>query len=202
MPDGPPIHGPEIGFARFLQTRMPDDYLFVKAADNIPTTEKEFLWSVDKPYMRHTLQFFEAACTLENVTPCPAAILMEQGIDEALSDVRFADYEANLFGCIENLRAHFHNPDLPLIIKQSVNSPLASPDRMAAIRQCQQNAAIKLPKVGLVTVDDLKPYVRGHHFSSPSQLELGRRLARIFLELIDKPRQRKNWWQLLAKQTL
>jgi hypothetical protein len=71
----------------------------VKATDNIPPAEREFLWALDRSYMRNTLLFFDIVCTLENIKPCPAAILMAQGIDEALSDHRFADYKTNLFYC-------------------------------------------------------------------------------------------------------
>ena len=183
MPVGAPVHGPEIGFARTLQTRMPDDYLLVKSADNIPPTEPDFLWAVDKPYMQRTLRFFETACALEKVSPCPDAILMAQGIDEALSVLRCPHYKSNLYACIKNLRAYFSKPDLPFIIKRSVNSPQADPGRMASIRQAQESASLELRKVGLVSVDDLTPYVNGHHLSSPAQIELGRRFALTFLDL-------------------
>jgi hypothetical protein len=176
------IHGPEVGFARALQASIPDDYLFVKTTDNIPPAETEFLWAIDKTYMRNALSFFDSVCRLENAKLRPDAVLMAQGIDEALSDCRWTDYKTNLFRLINAIRSHFDDPSLPFIIGQSVDSPYALPARMAFVRRSQRLASAALHNVGLVSIDDLTPYIRGHHLSSSSQLEFGRRFALKFLD--------------------
>jgi hypothetical protein len=107
---------------------------------------------------------------------------MAQGIDEALSN-RFSSYKANLIGCINGLRTYFDDPDLPFIIGQSVDSPYADPKRMAIIRHAQSAVAGELPRIGFFSIDDLVPFVRGHHLTSDSQLEFGRRFATAFLSL-------------------
>jgi Carbohydrate esterase, sialic acid-specific acetylesterase len=176
------IHGPEIGFARALQASIPDDYLFVKTTDNTPPAETEFLWAIDKPYMRNTVSFFDSVCRLENAKLRPDAVLMAQGIDEALSDCRCANYKMNLFRLINAIRTHLDDPSLPFIIGHSVDLPYALPSRMAFVRRSQRLASAALHNVGLVSIDDLTPYIRGHHLSSSSQLEFGRRFALKFLD--------------------
>ena len=180
---GRKIHGPEIGFARTLQSELAADrYLLVKVTGNIPVDEPNFLWSIDQSYMQTALRLFAQACILEGSDPRPSAILMAQGIDEALSD-RFANYRANLIGCINKLRSHFSDLDLPFIIGQSVNSPYADAVRMESVRQAQYDVGFQLLRIGFFSIDDLAPFVRGHHLSSCAQLEFGRRFANSFLRL-------------------
>lgn len=171
-------HGPEVGFARELQRHVSDDYVFVKATGNVHPDLADYLWAIDKSYMETALSFYYALCTQP-----PAAILMSQGIDEALSETRWQNYRDNLLNLIRDLREHFKTPNLPFIVGQEVNSPLADPARMAIIREAQRQASIELPRVGFVQVDDLGPYVNRHHLTSAAQLEFGRRFVQELLRL-------------------
>ena len=172
------IHGPEIGFARELQKHMPDDYVFIKATGNIHPDLPDFLWAIDGSYMATALSFYWTLCT-----EAPMAILTDQGLDEAISEKRWRNYGTNLFNIIGALRDYFQNPRLPFLIGQSPNSSYAAPERMAFIRKCQRQASIELPRVGLAKVDDLTPYVNGHHLTSAAQLEFGRRFAEALISL-------------------
>lgn len=168
------IHGPEIGFARGFG----EPCLLVKVTGNIPPEETKFLWGENETYMRTALGYFARVSQ-----SAPAAIMTDQGIDEACSPNRWANYKVNLKATIEGLRSHFGDSDLPFIIGQSPFSPYAENERMASVRQAQEEVSSELPCIGFFSIDDLAPFVRGHHLTSNAQLEFGYRFAHCYARL-------------------
>jgi hypothetical protein len=59
---------------------------------------------------------------------------------------------------------------------------------MVPIRAGQVAVASADPMADWVDVDDLGPWVRSHHMVSASQLRLGERLGRAYLNLVDPKR--------------
>lgn len=170
------IHGPEIGLSRELHRLLPQEqFVLVKVTGQIPVSEPRFLWS--GVFLDRMLGFYAAVCSEP-----PTAILMAQGIDEALSATRCAAYKINLIECIDRLRSHF-GFQVPFVIGQSVDSPLAPPEKMRLVRDAQRQVAASLPMIGFCHVNDL-PNVNYHHLSSASQLEFGRRFARALCLII------------------
>jgi hypothetical protein len=189
----PVVIGPEVGFTRRLAEDGTTDIVIVAAWGRFTAVAPTWPWGVGgsldvawMAYVDHQL----AELRSRGIDPQIRGFGWFQGIDDALLPAPWAnDYGARLTALIAFLRARFALPNAPFVLARSVNSSLvrgttgSGPnDPMAVVRAAQVQVGTTVPRATWVDVDDL-PNVDIHHFSSTSQLEIGRRFGEAYLRI-------------------
>jgi hypothetical protein len=107
--------------------------------------------------------------------PQLAAMVWHQGeSDASLPD---GEYQKLLTEFIAQVRKDLDAPELPFVIGEVYDN--GGRDR---VRAGQRATAAAVPGVKFVPVDGLKTSDNGTHFDTPSQIELGKRLAATLVE--------------------
>lgn len=177
--DGLPvkIHGPEVGFNRELGGNIG----IIKYADNYTELENgHSAWVRPGTRWKAWQKFVDAQLLTIGKPYKIVGVIWFQGIDDGVLKRDKASYRADLLQIISDVRARYGQ--VPFILGRSVNSPFANPNSMADIRDAQ-NEIGAMPGNGIVVVDDLGPFIRGHHLSAASQLISGKRFAREYERL-------------------
>jgi hypothetical protein len=186
------IHGPEVGFARTLHAAGIRDIAVIKVANNFRDYEEgRSPWV--KPHSFYTGWRDFVARRLAELRarghrPRVAGFGWFQGIDDGIRHRDQASYEADLRQMIADLRGDYGSSRTPFVLARSVDSEIAGHAHMLPIRSGQVAVAAADPMADWVDVDDLGPWVRKHHMTAASQLKVGERLGRAYLNLIDPKR--------------
>lgn len=112
----------------------------------------------------------------------PAAAFWMQGERDALFPEAAAAYEANLAELVHALRRDLGAPGLPCLVGQ-VDPPRDRYPMADVVRAAQAAVARAVPRVSLVRTEGLSRHADGLHYDTAGQLELGRRLARAYLDM-------------------
>ena len=186
------IHGPEVGFARTLYAAGIRNIAIIKVANNFKDYEDGVSPWV-KPHSFYT--GWQAFVTrrlgelrVKGHRPAVAGFGWFQGIDDGIHHRDQPSYQADLRQMIADLRADRGSSRTPFVLARSIDSVIAGHDNMLPIRAGQVAVAEADPMADWVDVDDLGPYVRKHHMTAASQLKVGERLGRAYLNLIDPKR--------------
>lgn len=168
------VHGPEVGFNR----AMGGNIAIIKYADNYTSLEggrsawvaPGTRWTAWQAFVDKQLAALGRPYVIEG-------FVWFQGIDDGLLARDHDSYKADLEKIAADLRAKYGNH--PLILGQSVNSPIAGSAAMAPIRWAQVEVGGESGNA-LITVDDLGPYVNSHHLCESSQVIAGQRFAAAY----------------------
>jgi hypothetical protein len=113
-----------------------------------------------------------------------ASIFWMQGETEAGTEESASNYKVNLVAFAQKLREDFANPQLPFIYGRI--SALIPPDVLPfndILRAGQEAAREEIRPSFMVDTDDLPLLPDNLHFSTPAQMELGRRFANAYMSL-------------------
>jgi hypothetical protein len=171
------VHGPEVGFNRALGGNI----RIVKYTDNYTALENGHSAWV-RPGSRWTAwqTFVDARLATIGKPYKIVGVVWFQGIDDGVLNRDKASYRADLLQMISDVRARYG--PVPFILGRSVNSPMANARSIAGVREAQ-NEIGAMPRNGLVVVDDLGPFIRGHHLTAAAQLISGQRFAEEYKRL-------------------
>ena len=186
------IHGPEVGFERTLWAAGVRNIAIIKVANNFAKYEDgRSPWV--KPPRLHRLAGTgdpptrRARC--QGLSTGSGGFGWFQGIDDGVHRRDQPSYESDLRQMIADLRADYGGNRTPFVLARSIDSVIAGHDNMLPIRSGQVAVVEADPMADWVDTDDLGPYVRKHHMTEASQLKVGERLGRAYLNLIDPKRQ-------------
>jgi hypothetical protein len=186
------VHGPEVGFERTLWAAGIRNIAIIKVANNFakyedgrsPWVKPHSFYTAWQAVVNRRLGELRA----KGYRPVVAGFGWFQGIDDGVHRRDQASYEADLRQIIADLRAEYGSNRTPFVLARSIDSVIAGHDNMLPIRSGQVAVAEADPMADWVDTDDLGPYVRKHHMTAASQLKVGERLGRAYLNLIDPKR--------------
>ena len=186
------IHGPEVGFERALWSAGIRNIAIIKVANNFSKYEDgRSPWV--KPHSFYTAWQELVTRRLGELRakghrPVVAGFVWFQGIDDGVHRRDQRNYESDLRQIIADLRGDYGSTRTPFVLARSIDSVIAGHENMLPIRSGQVAVAQADPMVDWVDTDDLGPYVRKHHMTAESQMKVGERLGRAYLNLIDPKR--------------
>jgi hypothetical protein len=175
--------GPELSFAHTLGSVLPNERLgIVKLA--VGGTHID-LWSAadDESLYAELLRRLRAA---QGAAPGArvAAMLWMQGERDASTSDAAATYGAKLRRLVLAIRKDVRRPDLPFLCGL-VNPPYPYAE---AVRAAQARLPKDLANTAAVSTDGLDKKPDNLHYSTSGQIELGRRFAAAYLQLVGSAR--------------
>ena len=189
------VHGPEVGFARALYAAGWRDVAIINVYANFRRDARVWPWGEGGELFAAWTKFVDARLAevaAEGRTTRICGFVWHQGIDDAIHGTFAGQYEHNLSKLIGALRKRYATEHTPFVLARSVNSRIAQPlpdpeskSPMAQVRRAQVKVGESVPFAAWIDVDDL-PNVNTHHFSSESQLIIGRRFGEAFVKLHEK----------------
>ncbi|WP_010586701.1 iduronate-2-sulfatase [Schlesneria paludicola] len=186
------VHGPEVGFARTLYAAGWRDMALIKVHANFGRDAQSWPWGKGEALHEAWTRFVdtrleELKAGGHRVNVC--GFLWHQGIDDAIHGRLAAEYQQNLSDLIGVLRSRYAIENTPFVLARSVKSRIAqrAPDPdgtapMSVVRRAQVAVGESVPFAAWINVDDL-PNVNTHHFSADSQLVIGERYGKAYLDL-------------------
>jgi|UniRef100_UPI0037839BD6 hypothetical protein len=176
----PLFWGPEIGFSRHLAANGVKDFLFVKASRGGGGNSYWLKGGRDDHMYRHVVETVQQAIQAlpQGVTFEVAALLYIQG--ESDNPAEAAASGARLKTLAENLRKDLPNAAAMKVIIGSI----ASGDEKSDVVRAQQSALAKTdPTFRYIDTLDLRGQRYDNlHFSKGAKLEIGQRMAKVWLE--------------------
>lgn len=181
-----PGFSPGLAFARSLLEQQPDLIVGLIPCAKGDTAIHEWRQNLsDQSLYGSCLKRIGAASTLGAV----AGILFFQGEADALDPIRFPDrvlsantYQAEFTRLIHAWRTDLSRPHLPVVFAQIGNH--TAPEYFANWTRVQeQQAAVSLPCVAMITTDDL-PLRDAVHYTTESYKVIGERFAKAYGRLM------------------
>ncbi|HEY0258194.1 MAG TPA: sialate O-acetylesterase [Candidatus Methylacidiphilales bacterium] len=170
--------GPEVSFGATLADGMSGKHIaLIKFAEGGTNLKRD--WNPTNPGLLHDqfVAFVKAsllALTQRGDTYQIDGLAWHQGEGDA--DEAPAVYQQQLTDLIRVFRADFSTPDLPVVLGEIFENGKRESIRTAQLAICQAvPQAYFASSGGLTTVD------KDTHFNGPSQIELGRRMAKALL---------------------
>jgi hypothetical protein len=195
----PERFGPEVGFAHAMAKAWPDrKIVLIKKA--IGGTSA-LAWAPDWTRERAAITQNERNGALyqnlmeQLVEPIQkrygddveiVGVLWAQGGRDGRYEKAAGQYEQNLKKIIAAFRKDLGNPELPFILAHTVDAQGKGFPYMDQVRAAQERIAKTDPRSVLVSSEGLSTKRDNVHFDTKGQLELGRRFAKAYLELIEK----------------
>jgi hypothetical protein len=180
----------ELTFGQILQQRSATKIAILKVAANGSSLAVD--WDPADPtsmYQRLTMTTDEALVELAGLgyQPTVKGLVWVQGETDSENQTRAQKYANNLDGFINALRTQDWFPsEVPMVINQlhaATNTTYA-----ATVRNAQSSVALgRTDNIQLLNIDDLSLYADGIHYTNAMQLEVGRRLANVFLPAVPEP---------------
>jgi iduronate 2-sulfatase len=167
--------GPEVSFGRAIADANPGERIvLIKFSEGgtslhgdwMPGVAHGGLYPQFLAFARRSLQSLRDA----GDEPQLAAMIWHQGESDA--SLPAGEYQKLLSEFISQVRQDLKTPQLPFVIGEVYDN--GKRDR---VRDGQRATATALPNVKFAPVEGLKTSDNGTHFDTPSQIELGRRLA-------------------------
>ena len=188
-----PRFGPEVTFAEELSQAYPEKTIvlikFALGGSSLLAWAPD--WTAEGaqltgnesqgPLYERLIEYVSSARSAHQQNARLAGVLWMQGERDARFPAAGEQYGANLSALVERLRADLDAPELPFIFGQ-VDPP---PERYPAaedVRAAQQAAERLIRGATMVSTEGLAKHDDDLHYNSEGQLELGRRLARAYLE--------------------
>lgn len=185
--------GPEVGFAHELARAWPERQLVLikYAVDATSLLAWAPVWDSVGANITNNAQdgpLYEQLLSIVASVPLRAdaefvGFLWMQGERDAFFPAAGAEYLRNLEKLVQCLREDLGELNMPFVLGQ-VNPPR---DRWAAadlVREAQREAEAQISSTRLVFTDDLPKLGDEVHYNTDGQLELGRRFARAYLDLL------------------
>lgn len=175
--------GPEVTAGRAVAEATGATVGIVKVA--VGGTNLYYDWNADRPGSLYQTLRETAAEALRKLREKGlrgriGGVLWMQGESDAVAPMPAAMYGAHLARLIQRAREDAGDPELPFVLGRITPSPLWP--YAAAVRAAQE-AAARGPNARFVNTDDLPRRVDLAHYDTRGITELGRRLARGYLEL-------------------
>jgi hypothetical protein len=189
--DTRPYFGPEVAMAPLLSARFPDReiWLFKYAFGGTSLYAWSPEWSEEKAIAvgnKGAALYPRLISSIRDVAGDQAVeyagLFWMQGERDALYDFAAAEYEQNFIQFAEAVRRDLKTPDMPVLIGQ-IDPAVAQYRHASQVRAAQE----KLGKTGrLMKMVSTEGLVRidAAHFDTASQLRLGERFARAWLEYV------------------
>lgn len=183
--------GPEVSFARAIDTLMPDDDVrLVKYAvggtalynDWAPTTGGQYKGFMNTA--RAALADLDASNTKYEVV----GMLWLQGESDAHEN-KAETYEKNLTAFIAHMREQFDAPGMPFIIARVMNHYGGKSGQAKIVRDAQQKIGETDPRAAWFDTDGL-PLNDPGHYKGDGLIEIGKRFAKAYGEVVG--REKKN----------
>ncbi len=186
MDEEAPGFSPGLAFARALLKQEPELIIGLIPCAKGDTTIHEWRQNLSDQSLYGSCQKrIGAASTMGEV----AGILFFQGEADALDPVRFLDrvlsadtYQAEFTRLIHAWRADLSQPHLPVVFAQ-IGSHTAPEHLTHWTRVQEQQAAVSLPCVAMITTDDL-PLRDAVHYTTESYQVIGERFAEAYGRLM------------------
>lgn len=183
------IIGPEFAFAREMQSKSGLARLAIVKV-SFPGSDLAVDWRKEpamgkRAYVALQEEMTQAmqALAARHETPEVKGILIHQGISDAATEAKAADYETNLRQFIAHLRTDFAKPETPIVLARENASPRMKPELMEQVRSTIVRVAEYTPGTAWINVDGLDR-VKGHHFTAAAQMEIGKRYATALIGLL------------------
>jgi hypothetical protein len=183
-------YGPELTFGRALADQLPERKIaIIKVAHNGTDLAEDWHPNAQRLYQSLLDHVSLALRQLEDAgwDPQLKGFVWVQGEGDAGSRLKGVQYEENLKTFIGSLRAEWGVSDLPVVFNQLHVGVSRPPAGVTALRHSQEMVAKSEPYTAMVNIDDLSLKGDWVHFTGPTQLELGRRLADAYLTLASVP---------------
>jgi hypothetical protein len=173
--------GPEVSFGRTIADAHPGEHIvLIKFSEGGTSLHgdwmpdaKDSLYPQFLAFVRKSLDSLGKDAKLE-------AMVWHQGESDA--SLPEGEYQRLLTEFIARVRKDLSSPDLPFVIGEVYDN--GHRDR---VRAGQRGTAAAVPHAMLVPVNGLKTLDAGTHFDTPSQIELGKRLAQALIEKPSEP---------------
>ena len=166
--------GPEVSFGRAIADARPGERIvLIKFSEGGTSLHNDWMPDKEKSLYPQFLAFVRQSMkslTDAGDSPQLAGMIWHQGESDA--SLPEGEYQKLLIQFIARVRSDLESPQLPFIIGEVYDN--GHRDR---VRAGQRATAAAVAGVRFVTVDGLKTSDNGTHFDTPSQIELGRRLA-------------------------
>ncbi|MBD3265290.1 sialate O-acetylesterase [bacterium] len=133
------------------------------------------------PLYANLFRFLERGIRDKNIVY--KGILWMQGERDAKFPAAAAEYAENFRALVQSLREDLDAPKLPFLYG-IVNPPAANYPGLADVRKAQQAFEKTVPMAKMIDTDDLAKRSDNLHYNTEGQMEMGRRFANAYLELM------------------
>jgi hypothetical protein len=185
-------YGPELTFGQRLAEQFPGESVaIIKVAANGTDLQNAWAPNADPPSVYQAM-IDHVALAMGQLQaagdePVISGFVWVQGSGDASNEAKGTEYEANLNELIASVRADWGMNNLPVVFNQYHVDSSRSSDGIAAVRQSQANVAAADPWAEIVNFDDLTLKSDFIHYTGPTQIELGYRLADAYISLVAVP---------------
>ncbi len=178
-----PTFGPEIGFAKTLLEKNPQQRIGIIKGSKGGTSIEQWSPGTDGDvesrgicykYLMETITMAKAALQEQGHTMTIRAILWHQG--ESNSKNSTEEYQNKLLTLISRFREDLQLPDLPFFVGEVFDN-----GKRDSVRAAQKALPHVIKHVYFVSADGLTTHDSGTHFDAKSQLEIGKRFADAWL---------------------
>ncbi len=171
--------GPEVTFGQAMAQHFHQPIGVIKLA--IDGSNLAVQWSPDNPNSFYARLLGDVKEARKSRRVVIAAMLWMQGAADAKTKEMAQAYQSNLTHLIEAARKDFDAPSLPFVCGRMSPHPMPYTD---LVRKAQES--IKLSNYRMVNCDDLT--MRGGHYDTQGQENLGKRFAAAMIDLLNPPK--------------
>ena len=171
--------GPELQIGHRLGNYFEEPILLIKTAWGGKSLHKDFRppsagGETGKYYQKMLFEVKEALDhyrdefpTLKNRIPKWGGFIWFQGWNDMFDPDALAGYENNLVHLVQDLRVHFKQPDLPVVVGELGNMGEEAGEKMKMIRMAQRRACEHKEWKGTVSFVKTTPFARPKEESPP-----------------------------------
>ncbi len=184
--------GPEISFGHAMAKSFPDDDVrLIKYAANGTALYDDWAPSGGQQYKVFMATTKAALADLDSHTTkySVAGMLWLQGESDAKEEMG-KDYKKNLLAFIKHMRTKFKTPQMPFVMARVRNYYGKGPQAMM-VRDAQESLANTIKNVACFDTDDCGELINGGHYNSDGLIEIGKRFADRYKEMISEKEKRR-----------
>ncbi len=179
--------GPELSFGHAMAKAFHnDDIRLVKYARNGTALYNDWAPTTGAQYVAFMKTVKGALADLDanKVKYEIAGMLWVQGESDA-HEGKGEDYKKNLLAFIKHMRAQYKTLNMPFIMAR-VRDFYGKGAQAKMVRDAQESVAQKTKYVTWFDTDDCGQLINGGHYDSAGLIEIGKRFAEKYIELIGK----------------